>query len=239
MLIAGLAFHGQELSEAKLGVLTAALCSSAVTWLLFRATAFLPRRLRIRALLGTAEGIVDLAVPVDPDRDHIRGPAEAPVTLVEYGDFECPFCGQAEPAVRELLRGHGDIRYVWRHLPLNDVHPHAELAADAAEAAAEQGAFWELHDLLLDHQDALAVEDLIGYARDLGLDIDRFTDDLERRIGAARVSEDVDGADLSNVSGTPTFFVNGRRHYGAYDIDTLTQAVKVARARAAIKRSER
>ncbi len=168
---------------------------------MFRATAFLPRRLRIRALLGTAEGIVDLAVPVDPERDHIRGPAEAPVTLVEYGDFECPFCGQAEPAVRELLRGHGDIRYVWRHLPLNDVHPHAELAADAAEAAAEQGAFWELHDLLLDHQDALAVEDLIGYARNLGLDIDRFTDDLERRIGAARVSEDVDGADLSNVSG--------------------------------------
>ena len=239
LLIAGLAFHGQELSEAKLGVLTAALCSSVLTWLLFRATAFLPRRLRIRALLGTAEGIVDLAVPVDPERDHIRGPSEAPVTLVEYGDFECPFCGQAEPVVRELLRGHGDIRYVWRHLPLNDVHPHAELAADASEAAAEQGAFWELHDLLLDHQDALGVEDLIGYAGDLGLDTDRFAGDLERRIGAARVSEDVDGADLSNVSGTPTFFVNGRRHYGAYDIETLTQAVKVARARAAIRSTER
>jgi len=238
LLIAGLAFHGQELSEAKLGVLTAALCSSVLTWLLFRATAFLPRRLRIRALLGTAEGIVDLAVAVDPGRDHIRGPGEAPVTVVEYGDFECPYCGQAEPVVRELLRDHGDIRYVWRHLPLNDVHPHAELAADASEAAAEQGAFWELHDLMLDHQDALTAEDLLGYARDLGLDADRFADDLERRVGAARVSEDVDGADLSNVSGTPTFFVNGRRHYGAYDIATLTQAVKVARARAAIRRPE-
>jgi len=236
LLIAGLAFHGKELQEAKLGVLSAALCSSVLTWLLFRATAFLPRRLRIRALLGSAEGIVDLAVEVDPERDHIRGPAEAPVTVVEYGDFECPFCGQAEPVVRELLRDHGDIRYVWRHLPLNDVHPSAELAADASEAAAEQGAFWKLHDVLLVHQDALTVDDLVGYARELGLDVDRFAADLDRRVGAARVSEDVDGADLSNVSGTPTFFVNGRRHYGAYDIETLSQAVKVARARAAIKR---
>jgi Na+/H+ antiporter NhaA len=236
LLIAGLAFHGQELSEAKLGVLSAALCSSVLTWLLFRATAFLPRRLRIRGLLGTAEGIVDLAVAVDPERDHIRGPSEAPVTVVEYGDFECPFCGQAEPVVRELLRDHGDITYVWRHLPLNDVHPHAAVAADASEAAAEQGAFWELHDVLLEHQEALTVDDLVGYARDLGLDVDRFATDLERRAGAARVAEDVDGADLSNVSGTPTFFVNGRRHYGAYDIETLTQAVKVARARAAIRR---
>jgi Na+/H+ antiporter NhaA len=234
LLIASLAFSGQQLAEAKLGILTAALAASILTWLVFRATALLPRRMRLRALLGTSQQIVDLAVPVDSERDHIRGPDESPVTLVEYGDFECPYCGQAEPVIRELLRNYGDVRYVWRHLPLNDVHPHAELAAEASEAAAEQGAFWEMHDLLLDHQGALEPHDLIGYAGDLGLDRDRFGDDLDKHAGAGRVAEDVDGADLSNVSGTPTFFINGRRHYGAYDIDTLSQAVRLARARAVI-----
>jgi protein-disulfide isomerase len=234
LLIAGLAFHGKQLAEAKLGVLSAALCASLLTWLVFRAAALLPRSLRVRALLGTAEAIVDLAVPVDAERDHIRGPEEAPVTLVEYGDFECPYCGQAEGVLRELLRDRGDVRYVWRHLPLNDVHAHAELAAEAAEAAAAQGAFWEMHDLLLDHQDSLTPADLMGYAGELGLDLDRFTEDLEKHAGAGQVAEDVDGADLSSVSGTPTFFINGRRHYGAYDIDSLTQAVRVARARATI-----
>jgi protein-disulfide isomerase len=234
LLIAGLAFHGEQLAEAKLGVLSAALCASVLTWLVFRATALLPRPLRIRALLGTAEVLIDLAVPVDPERDHIRGPMEAPVTLVEYGDFECPYCGQAEGVIRELLRDYGDARYVWRHLPLNDVHAYAELAAEAAEAAAAQGSFWEMHDLLLEHQDALGPEELISYARQLGLDADRFTEDLESHASAGRIAEDVDGADLSNVSGTPTFFINGRRHYGAYDIDTLKQAVRAARARAAI-----
>jgi protein-disulfide isomerase len=124
---------------------------------------------------------------------------------------------------------------VWRHLPLNDVHPHAELAAEASEAAAAQGAFWEMHDLLLDHQDALELNDLNGYAAELGLDVERFADQLEGHDNAARIAEDVDGADLSSVSGTPTFFINGRRHYGAYDIDTLTRAVRTARARAAIR----
>jgi Na+/H+ antiporter NhaA len=234
LLIAALAFHGDRLAEAKVGVLGAALCSSVLTWLVFRATTLLPRRLQFRALLGNAEALVDLAVPVDAERDHTRGPDDAPVTIVEYGDFECPYCGHAEPVIRELLRDHGDVRYVWRHLPLNDVHPSAQLAAEAAEAAATQGAFWPFHDVLLEHQDALAPDELVGHARDLGLDADRFAADLERHDGAARVAEDVDGADLSNVSGTPTFFVNGRRHYGAYDIETLSQAVRAARARAAI-----
>jgi protein-disulfide isomerase len=215
-------------------VLSAAVSASIATWLVFRATALLPTRLRIRALLGTADVIVDLAAPVDPDRDHIRGPQGAPVALVEYGDFECPYCGQAEPVIRELLRDFGDVRYVWRHLPLNDVHPRAQLAAEAAEAAAEQGAFWEMHDLLLEHQDALRPSDLIGYAEQLGLDRERFADHLQKHIGAARVAEDIDSADLGGVSGTPTFFVNGRRHYGAYDIQTLSKAVRTARARAAI-----
>src|SRR5919198_559005 len=109
LLIAGLAFRGEQLAEAKLGVLSAALCASLLTWLVFRATALLPKSLRIRALVGTSEAIVDLAVPVDPERDHVRGPHDAPVTLVEYGDFECPYCGQAEPVVRELLRDFGDV----------------------------------------------------------------------------------------------------------------------------------
>jgi Na+/H+ antiporter NhaA len=240
LLIATLAFHGRELEEAKLGILSAALGASTLTWLLFRATARLPRGLRVRALLGTAEPLTDLYLDVDPERDHIRGPAEdAPVTVVEYGDFECPFCGQAEPVVRELLRDFADVRYVWRHLPLNDVHPRAQLAAEASEAAAEQGAFWEMHDLLLDHQDALGPDDLVGHAEQLGLDVERFASDLRERVGAARVADDVDSADLSGVSGTPTFFINGRRHYGAYDIATLSTAVRAAGARAVLTGASR
>jgi Na+/H+ antiporter NhaA len=234
ILIATHAFYGVQLEEAKLGVLSAALVASLATWLVFSAAARLPGRLRIRALLGTAEPIIDLAYPVDPERDHIRGPEEAPVTVLEYGDFECPYCGRAEPAVRELLADFGDVRYVWRHLPLTDVHPHASAAAEAAEAAGTQGAFWELHDLLLDHQDALLDSDLIGYAEALGLDVERFEDDLRERTGAAHIAEDVDSADLSGVSGTPTFFINGRRHHGAYDLATLSAEVRAARARAAI-----
>jgi protein-disulfide isomerase len=164
----------------------------------------------------------------------VRGPLDAPVTLVEYGDFECPYCGQAEPIVRELLRDFGDVSYIWRHLPLSDVHPRAQLAAEAAEAAGEQGAFWEMHDVLLEHQDRLSPGDLAQYAEELGLDVERFAADLQSHSGAAHVAGDVDSADLSGVSGTPTFFINGRRHYGAYDIDTLSAAVRVAGARATV-----
>jgi Na+/H+ antiporter NhaA len=234
LLVATLAFQGLRLEEAKVGILSAALGASLITWLLFRATALLPRRLRIRALLGGAVPLVDLYNDVDPKRDHIRGPLDAPVTMVEYGDFECPYCGQAEPVVRELLRDFGDVRYVWRHLPLSDVHPNAQLAAESAEAAANQGAFWEMHDLLFEHQDALSADDLMSYADQLGLDVDRFSEELREHSGAPEIAEDVDSADLSGVSGTPTFFINGQRHYGAYDIQSLTKAVRTAGARATI-----
>ncbi|TYB46251.1 Na+/H+ antiporter NhaA [Actinomadura chibensis] len=234
LLIATLSFTGDELEEAKIGVLLAALAATVVTWTVVRVAALLPARLRLRALLGTAESIVDLAAPVDPDRDHVRGPDRAPVTVVEYGDFECPYCGQAEAVIRELLADYGDVRYVWRHLPLNDIHPQAQLAAHAAEAAAAQSAFWEMHDLLLDRQDALQPRDLVRYAEELGLDVERFRRDLGAGTGAARIAEDVDSADLSGVSGTPTFFVNGRRHVGAYDIASLSAAVKYARKRVAV-----
>jgi Na+/H+ antiporter NhaA len=234
LLIAALAFHGTELAEAKVGILSAAVASSALTWIVFRVTAMLPKRLRLRALLGSSETIVDLAVPVDPDSDHVRGPDDAPVTLVEYGDFECPYCGQAEPVVRELLADYGDLRYVWRHLPLTDVHPHAQLAAEATEAAANQDRFWEMHDQLLLHQDALTAKDLVRYAQEIGLHMDQFSQDMRKRAGQSKVASDVDSADLSSVSGTPTFFINGRRHYGAYDIDTLSASVRAARSRVLI-----
>ena len=232
LLIASLAFHGPALSEAKLGILSAALLASLLAWTVFALTARLSPARRTRALLGTTETLIDLAVPVDPDRDHIRGPAVAKVTLVEYGDFECPYCGQAEPVVRALLANFGDLRYVWRHLPLTDVHPNAALSAEAAEAADQQGAFWPMHDLLLQHQQELRPVHLVRYAADLGLDVDRFREDLRRHVGAARVADDVDSAGSSGVTGTPTFFINGRRQYGAYDIDTLTAAVKTAKAQA-------
>jgi protein-disulfide isomerase len=143
----------------------------------------------------------------------------------------------AEPVLRQLRRDFGDIRYVWRHLPLNDVHPRAQLAAEASEAAGEQDAFWAMHDLLLDHQNALQPKDLMGYAEQLDLDLDRFSEDMRERLGAARVADDVDSADLSGVSGTPTFFINGRRHHGAYDIATLSAAVRAAGARAVLATS--
>ena len=234
LLIASLALKGDTLAEAKLGILSAAVAASVLTWIVFQVVNRLPVRTRLRALLGTAEVITDLAVPVDPDRDHIRGPEESLVTMVEYGDFECPYCGMAEPAVRELLRDYGEVRYVWRHLPLNDVHPNAQLAAEAAEAAGKQGAFWEMHDLLLDHQDALQPRDLVGYADSLGLDTGGSPPTCASTRGWRTSSEDLESADLSSVSGTPTFFINGKRHYGAYDIETLKKAVKLAKARALI-----
>ncbi|HEY1574360.1 MAG TPA: Na+/H+ antiporter NhaA [Pseudonocardiaceae bacterium] len=233
LLIATLAFHGPLLAEAKLGVLSAAVVASALTWLVYRLTALLSPERRTMALLGDAEQLVDLIDEVDPDRDHIRGPADASVTVVEYGDFECPYCGRAEPVVRDLLTDT-DLRYVWRHLPLSDVHPQAQLAAEAAEAAAAQGAFWRMHDLLLERQENLRIHELLRYAEDLGLDTQRFHDDIKRHEYAARVAQDVESADLSGVSGTPTFFINSLRHYGAFDIDTLTAAVRTARARAAL-----
>ena len=232
LLIASLAFSGVELEEAKLGILTVTLVAPGLTWLSFRALRLLPPGLRLRALLGRSEAVTDLVVPVDPDRDHIAGSARAKVTIVEYGDFECPYCAQAGPAVRELLQDADDVRYVWRHLPLSDVHPHAQLAAEAAEVAAKRGKFWEMHDKLFEHQDALTERDLVRYAGELGLNTDRFADDLRKHVGAARVAEDVDSADLANVAGTPTFFVNGIRHYGAYDIATLKAAVDSALVRA-------
>ena len=235
LLVASVAFTGVELKEATLGVLTASVVAALLTWSVFQITERLPAPLRNRALLGQSPAIVDLADPVDRDRDHIRGPEDAHVTLVEYGDFECPYCGQAESVVRELLADFGDLRYVWRHLPLNDVHPRAQLAAEASEAAAVQGAFWPMHDLLIEHQDQLAPKDLIRYAEQLGLDTESFTEDLRSHRWSERVAADVESADVSGVAGTPSFFVNGQRQVGTYDLATLGRAVSTARAQADIE----
>jgi protein-disulfide isomerase len=235
LLISSLAFEGQALAEAKLGVLAAAIVASVLGWIVFRVIRRLPAEVRARQLARTAEELVDLSEDVDPERDHIRGAADAPVTLVEYGDYQCPYCGQAEIAIRELLDSFGDdLRYVWRHLPLNDVHPNAEMAAEATEAAGEQGDFWGMHDVLLSHQDALSPRDLDRYAAELGLDREQFWSDIRRHEHLGRVEDDVGSADAGGVAGTPSFFINGRRHSGAYDVATLSQEVRSARARARV-----
>jgi len=232
LLISSLAFSGQRLSEAKLGALSTLVLAPLISWIGIRLIRRIPASTRARQIGRTALDIPDLAEDVDPERDHIRGPDDAPVTLLEYGDFECPYCGQAEQVIRELLLSVGsDVRYVWRHLPLNDVHPRAQMAAEASEAAAAQGRFWEMHDALLANQDALTPVDLTQRARELGLDLERFKDDLHTHAYAGRVLADVAGADESGVTGTPTFFVNGRRHYGVYDINALTEAVRSAKNR--------
>ncbi len=232
LLIASLAFGGEQLSEAKLGALATVLLAPLLGWVVIRVIRLLPSAVRARQIGRTAIDIPDLAEEVDPERDHIRGPHDARVTLLEYGDFECPYCGQAEQIIRDLLLSLGsDVRYAWRHLPLNDVHPRAQLAAEASEAAAAQGRFWEMHDALLAHQDELLPNALYQQAEELGLDMERFAEDLRSHTHAGRVLADVASADESGVSGTPTFFINGRRHYGVYDVDVLTEEVRAAKRR--------
>ena len=165
--------------------------------------------------------------PVDPARDHIRGARDAPLTLVEYADYECPFSARAAAAVLELLERFGDeLRFVFRHKPLLDVHPHAAGAAEAAESAAAQDEFWAMHDLLFRNQEALEFSDLVRYARAVGLDPERFAADMRERAHIRRVAEDLASADASGVTGTPTFFVNGRRYEGRSDADGLAAALR-------------
>lgn len=237
LLVARRAFGPALFAQAQLGLLAAVVLSPLVALSIFTAMERLPTQVRVRQLQRTASQLIDLSDDVDPERDHVRGRNDAPVTLVEYADFECPYCGRAEPAIRDLLAVEGDeLRYVFRHLPLSDVHPFAQLAAEASEAAGAQGRFWEMHDLLFDHQGDLRPRDIHRYAAQLELDIDRFEDALQHRSYKKRVMADVASADASGVSGTPSFFVNGRRHYGAYDLQTLTQTVKAA-ARVAVRPS--
>jgi protein-disulfide isomerase len=174
-----------------------------------------------------------LAVPVNEERDHISGPRVAPVTLVEYGDYECPFCGQAYYVVKDLERRAGNLmRFVFRNFPLTTIHPHAERAAEAAEAAGTQGKFWEMQDCLYENQRALEDEDLMRYAALVGLDIQQFVREMREGRYLNRVREDFLSGVRSGVNGTPAFFINGVRHDGSWDLATLMTAIeKVARDR--------
>jgi protein-disulfide isomerase len=171
----------------------------------------------------------ELTLPVSDERDHIQGPAETSVTLLEYGDYECPYCGAAYPIVKQVQAQMGDrLRFVFRNFPISTSHPHAEQAAEAAEAAAAQGRFWEMHDHLYEHQRHLEAGDLRTYAEELGLDVERFDRELAENVHAARVREDFMSGVRSGVNGTPTFYVNGNRHDGSYDLDSLVAALERA-----------
>jgi NhaA family Na+:H+ antiporter len=219
LFVADLAFPDPQLrEEAMVGILAAAVVAALLGMAWFRV---LGRRDSEQPM-----GPRRLDPPVDPARDHVRGPADAPLELVEFGGLECPFCGRATGVVEELRSRFGDdLRYVFRHLPLPEVHPHGELAAEAIEAAGAQGAFWAMHDRLFAHQDQLAAEELLDHAAALGLDLGRFAQDLGDGTFAQRVRDDVASAEASGVGGTPTFFVNGVRHDGPADTDALAEAL--------------
>jgi Na+/H+ antiporter NhaA len=226
LLIAELSYTGQLLEQAKLGILAASTVAALLSIALFHGVSMLPKDWLRRAEAQTSLPLPDLTAPVDPARDHLRGAVGAPVTLLEYGDYECPHCGRAAPVVKELLDAfEGRVRFVFRHLPLSDVHPNAALAAEAAEAAGAQGAFWPMHDLLFANQDALQVADLTRYAAELGLDIGRFEEDLGSGRFGPRVAQDVNSAEEAGVAGTPTFFINEVLHRRGYDRASLADAL--------------
>ena len=222
LFIVDLAFDSPTLqADAKIGVLTASLVAAALGWVLFRAAAAIARA------HGRVAGPAPLVPPVDVARDHIRGPVDAPLTLVEFADFACPFCSRATGAVDALRDILGDdLRYVLRHLPLADVHPNAQMASEAVEAAGAQGRFWEMHDRLFAYQDRLEPDDLVEHAEAIGLDVDRFQRELLEGVHTRRVLDDVVAAEASGVTGTPTFFIGGRQHAGAYDAETLAERLR-------------
>ena len=209
--------------EARVGVLLASMLAFLLGWAIFRITDWIspPQAVGMK-----------LVRPVDPERDHIRGEADGPLTLVEYGDFECPFCSRATGSI-DQVREHfgGELRYVWRHLPLERVHPRAFDAARASEAAASQGRFWEMARELFSHQDDLEWSDIYRYAVTAGCDIERFDKDV--RVHASRVvhrvQDDAQDAEVMDLNSTPTFFVNGGRHKGPWDAASLIRALEESR----------
>jgi Na+/H+ antiporter NhaA len=227
LLIAELSYSGALLEEAKVGILAASITAALLGSALLQGLRLLPQDWLRRAQRRVAPPIADLIVPADPERDHALGPPDAPVTLLEYGDYECPYCKAAADVIPRLLeRSGGQLRFVFRHFPLPDVHPNAALAAEAAEAAGAQGKFREMHDLLFARQDRLQPPDLVRYAEELGLDLAAFQDDLNSQRFADRVVADVESGEASGVAGTPTFFINERRYVGAYDLASLERAVR-------------
>jgi Na+/H+ antiporter NhaA len=210
---------------AIIGVLIASVVAFIAGWATFRITDWVspPEPVGLKLLR-----------PVDPDRDHIRGDPNAPLTLVEYGDFECPFCSRVTGAIDEVRAHFGDeLRYVWRHLPLERVHPRAFDAARASEAAALQGKFFEMGRELFAHQDDLEWSDMYRYAVAIGCDIERFDEDVRMHSSKVlhRVQDDAQDAELMDLNATPTFFVNGKRHKGPWDSASLIRALEASRDR--------
>ncbi len=179
--------------------------------------------------MSTTQWEAVLTMPVDEDRDHIQGPSDAAVTLVEYGDYECPYCGAAYPIIKEVQARMGNrLRFEFRNFPITTSHPHAEQAAEAAEAAAIQGPFWQMHDLLYENQKRLRDQDLRAYAENLGLDLESFDKELAEHVHAARIHEDFISGVRSGVNGTPTFYLEGVRYDDSYDLETLLAALERA-----------
>jgi NhaA family Na+:H+ antiporter len=219
LFIVDLAFDDEaSANQARVGVLAASMLATLLGYVLLRLAS------RHQHTAGAQPDTLDR--PVDPEYDHIRGPLDAPLTLVEYGDFECPFCGQATGAVQDLHDRFGDqLRYVFRHSPMAGSHPDAYLAAEASEAAAAQGQFWAMHDRLFAAQNKLSTADLLNHAAVLNLDLDRFTRDLRTSRFTRRVQQDIESAQASGVTGTPTLYIGNRRHTGHLDVDTLAAAL--------------
>lgn len=205
--------------QARVGVLAASVLALVFGWVTFRLTDWLSPPVSVG---------MTLIRDVDPDRDHVRGNPDAPLTLVEYGDYECPFCSRATGAIDEVREYFGEdrLRYVWRHLPLERAHPHAMDAARAAEAAGLQGRYFDMGMKMFEFQDYLEWEHIYRYADGIGLDIERFDEDLHSAKVLHRVQDDAQDAELMDLNSTPTFFVNGRRHRGPWDAASLIRALE-------------
>jgi protein-disulfide isomerase len=177
--------------------------------------------------MSIEEEIAKLTLPVDGSRDHIQGPSTAPVTLLEYGDYQCPYCGQAYPIIKQVQKHLGSkLRFVFRNFPITQIHPHAQYAAEAAESASAQNKFWEMHDDLYEHQQALDDNHLEKYAAKLGLDLSRFNNDMSSHAHAQHIREDFLSGVRSGVNGTPTFYINGIRYNGSWDLETLLKSLR-------------
>jgi protein-disulfide isomerase len=169
------------------------------------------------------EQVNKLTVPVNIGTDHVRGSIDAPITIVEYGDYECPYTGMAYPVVKEIMRRFDEkIYFVFRNFPLREIHPHAQHAAEAAEAAAAQDKFWQMHDYLFEHQKALDDHHLLEYAQKVGLDIEKFKQEMSGHVYASLINKSLKNGSDSGVEGTPTFFVNGVRYEDSWDLDTFS-----------------
>lgn len=222
LFIVGLAIEDEESQDlARVGVLAASVIAFVLGWAIFA----VGDRLRPPVPIGKV-----LVRPFDPERDHYRGRPDAPFQITEYGDFECPFCSRATGSIDAVIEHFGDdVRWVWRHLPLETVHSHAKEAAQAYEAAALQGKFIEMARTLFANQDELTTDDLFEYARQLDLDMDRFAADLRSPAVIRRVEDDQLDAEMMDLHSTPTFFIGGKRHMGPWDSATLIRALEASR----------